>query len=951
MNPNCSISDRHHNAKFLPLIGKIFARNPLKINVQGPILFMLILFVSRGNIEAADRYSVASGLWNSTNTWSATSGGTPGASVPAAGDNVYIESGFTVTRNVTTDAYYIEVRVNGTLILANGVNFKKAGSLDPPGMSVYGTINCGINTITFTNGSPAFRLFSGATLITANTLGISVSDLSGSVRLPSRTYSTGANYIFNGSENQSTGTGLTQNVPANLTIDNPYTVTLSAPTTISGSLSILRGTLNMANNNLTVGSLTGSGNIDNGAGGTPGDRTLTIGSDNTSSSYAGVISNVTGTSVSLVKNGTGTLTLSGPNTYTGLTTISGGTIMVGNEGGTTTGSPLGSITSGTRVQSGATLDLNGYSLSEPLYLNGPGIESLGALYNSLANPIMNYSGIITLESSSSIGMVENGDITLMYGIVGDQNLTKVGAGILTLGTGETSLNALTISNGGLIIPTTAQVTLATGQTLTNNGSLDLLSDAYGTASLKVDSYTGNPAKIQLYLSGDPDIYDDINHWHFISTPVAGVNESTFFDNNDETWDLAHFVENISTTSFPGAPQYNWQMSWVGYDGWSYYDEVTTGLPSSSPMVIGKGYNFWDENNDTYTLTGAINTNATSATITLTDRGEGNEGLEGYNLVGNPYTCGIDIQALFDDDYWTSAVKSVWFTIDGASFVFSDGGVAVPDGTDGTILPMTGFFVKATENNGSIPFPLSARAHSTTLRYKGEQASSIPLVRLSINENSKSGETVVRFNEKATAGLDIEFDAPKFMESPGKPSIYTYLDNKEFTINGIPFPETTVEIPVFLNLLAGGNLSISAMQLQELDNFNVTLKDKIANRTVDLKSVKEYSFSASAGEVKDRFILAITKLTTDIENPLAADSQFNIYHGFGQINIQPLADEWDGKTGSVKLMDFSGKSIRYDQNTEFYKNTLIQIPAPERGGLYFVEIRSGMMKFTGKVVVK
>ena len=40
----------------------------------------------------ADRYAVATGNWNSTATWSATSGGAPGASVPGTADNVYFDA-------------------------------------------------------------------------------------------------------------------------------------------------------------------------------------------------------------------------------------------------------------------------------------------------------------------------------------------------------------------------------------------------------------------------------------------------------------------------------------------------------------------------------------------------------------------------------------------------------------------------------------------------------------------------------------------------------------------------------------------------------------------------------------------------------------------------------------------------------------------------------------------
>ncbi len=54
-------------------------------------------------------------------------------------------------------------------------------------------------------------------------------------------YSSGANYEYNGTSAQVTGNGLIQNTPANVTISNSTGVTLSAPITISGNLSISSG--------------------------------------------------------------------------------------------------------------------------------------------------------------------------------------------------------------------------------------------------------------------------------------------------------------------------------------------------------------------------------------------------------------------------------------------------------------------------------------------------------------------------------------------------------------------------------------------------------------------------------------------------------------------------------------------------------------------------------------
>ena len=58
-----------------------------------------------------------------------------------------------------------------------------------------------------------------------------------------------------------------------------------------------------------------------------------------------------------------------------------------------------------------------------------------------------------------------------------------------------------------------------------------------------------------------------------------------------------------------------------------------------------------------------------------------------------------------------------------------------------------------------------------------------------------------------------------------------------------------------------------------------------------------------------------------------------------------------KSGSVTVLDLSGKKISEFQNTEFSKNSLIQLPAPQAMGLYVVEIRSGVMRYVGKVVVR
>ena len=101
------------------------------------------------------------------------------------------------------------------------------------------------------------------------------------------------------------------------------TTTLTGTNTYSGTTTISTGTLQVGNGG-TTGTL-GSGNITNNAA-------LRV---NRSDAFT-LGQNISGTGT-LTQFGAGTTTLTGANTYSGVTTISAGTLQVGNGG--TTGQP------------------------------------------------------------------------------------------------------------------------------------------------------------------------------------------------------------------------------------------------------------------------------------------------------------------------------------------------------------------------------------------------------------------------------------------------------------------------------------------------------------------------------------------------------------------------------------------------------------------------------------
>ena len=101
------------------------------------------------------------------------------------------------------------------------------------------------------------------------------------------------------------------------------------------------GFFGLSTTGTTLGSIAGAGTF------TLTDKELTVGSNGTSTEVSG---SITGDGGSLVKVGTGTLTLSGVNTYTGATTVNAGALIVN-------GSIASSIL--TTVNSGAVLNGSG----------------------------------------------------------------------------------------------------------------------------------------------------------------------------------------------------------------------------------------------------------------------------------------------------------------------------------------------------------------------------------------------------------------------------------------------------------------------------------------------------------------------------------------------------------------------------------------------------------------
>ena len=289
-------------------------------------------------------------------------------------------------------------------------------------------------------------------------------------------------------------------------------------TSRTGSTSVLGGTLDIDTDNNLDGANTGALILDGGtlAMSVTGGSTLnpiirTINNPITLGAAGGTfdptggggrnivnISGVISGSGNLTKVGNSVLQLSGNNSYSGVTTVTAGGLLLAHSNG------LGSTSGSTTVNAGAALRMTAGLVSpESLFLNGTGknIDSteygaLGADAYSLGTSTV--SGNIELSTGTNISAISGSNLILSGIVSGTGTLTKMDTGSLTLAGINTYTGSTSVSEGTLVLDNSAamangtEVDIAAGATLRldANETIGSLSGA-GTLSMNSVNLTVN----------------------------------------------------------------------------------------------------------------------------------------------------------------------------------------------------------------------------------------------------------------------------------------------------------------------------------------------------------------------------------------------------------------------------------------------------------------------------
>ena len=531
--------------------------------------------------------------------WSNTTGPTNGDDVVLATIGPSNPSNYDL--NLTLHS--ITLNAGGAYTISNtgvgSLGLQSGGFITDNSTTAADTINTGITL----NGPATFTLSAGAT-----GLSFGGAAITGTAPLT----------LVNNSTDDALRLNFANTYTGATTIDGTGRVRLDVNGAIpTGSALTVNGSA-LFNAGSTIGSLAGGGNVFMN-----GNNTLTVGGDNTSTTFSGVYQD-SGGSAALTKTGSGTFTLSGANTYSGGTTVSGGLVNfsalsnLGSGNVTLNGGGLQWATGTTTDVSprlnalgagGATFDTNGNSVTLASALTGAGAltkSGTGTLTLSGAN---NYTGGTTVNAGTLSGNTTSlqGAITNNATVTFDQaaNGTYAGAmdgsgGLVKSGIGTLILSGANTYSGG----TTVSVGLLSGTTtslqgnIVNNSEVTFDQAANGT-------YAGNMSGTGILTKNGTGTLtlSGANTYSFFTT----VNAGTLAGN---TTSIQGRITNHATVIFDQAANGTYAGEMVGTGGLVKSGAGILTLSGANSYNGGTTVSAGTLSGNTSSLQGAITNNAT-----------------------------------------------------------------------------------------------------------------------------------------------------------------------------------------------------------------------------------------------------------------------------------------------------------------------------------------------------
>jgi hypothetical protein len=688
--------------------------------------------------------------------------------------NVTISGGTLIVKQSNNGAGTLNINGNlshtGGTITRSGsggasINFSGSGTpqLFTSGGTVTNTINWTVNSGAFlqmaasgtaVTGGGTFTLSSGATLGITSPDGITTTGATGNIQVTgTRTFSTGANYIYIGNVNQVVGNGLPATVNS-LIVGNTGSVgnnmvSLIGNTIISSELGVESGVLDLVGFTANRATLGGTFYLDpttglrlNGTSNFPSNfSTRTLDCTSTVEYYANGPQTVAAVNYgNLLLSGSGVKTLQTGTTQLCSNFTLSGTATTIAVAGLTVGGDF-TIGSGTSFTAGAfSHQVNGNWINQGAFTAGSSTFSFagttpGALSNSGTGDFFNLafagSGAKTINSPLS----PTGDISQI-----STSVVLSGVNTITLAAGRSlEINAsgfVTTGSGRLIIQpgafyinrSTSNPTLEVRQQLTGNKGWRLV----GTPINSTYAALTSGFETQGFLgSTNPTLQPNLLWW----------------DETDKGTTLQGWIQPVSLSAAvpAGRGHYFYVFNGESKPGGGTYADA---LPITM-SVIGTEVNLASGNFD-------FGVTFTQRDTSLIAQGDSlievNQADEGFNLIANPTASVIDFHAATG---WTKTnIDQSIYVWDPASASFLTWNGTSGSLGSGRIAPFQAFWVKANAAspllrlNGNGPKSLS-----TTDFFGRKLAEPISILELNVMGEGMSAQSIISFGDEGETGSD------------------------------------------------------------------------------------------------------------------------------------------------------------------------------------------------------
>lgn len=897
--------------------------------------------------------------------------------------------------------------MTGNILNYGTVTFNRADQSTFPGV-ISGTgalVKTGAGELILTG----LQAFTGTTTISAGKLTIernvpaySTSVISGAGELAiqpaSASFTNAVSYPIAGIGVSSTIGGLTLGKDG-----NTATISIEASTSVAGPLNVYAGEL--ALNAAISTTNTSTGDILFKMNTLSGVQSITV-ADSRSLTFdiaQDLVNgtNIFGSNITLIKDGTGTFTRSSVlpsgislTTNAGVLeldmsinaqniTLSGGTLR--NKAGhtLTLNGTLSSV-------AGATLENNGtITIVGPSTF--PGVNTTVSAMNNLR---INKQTGVALDKD----LMVTGELNLLLGNfdLGTNTLTLGGS--VTLGAGKINASTGVLAFGNQQAP----INLPTGLFTTTNGinvvnelyksagsaSVLIQEDMTVTGALRTASGTGAlvfGSATELNMDGDfinngTLTFDTLaTVLQSASSQVSGIGiynvqqkvtgSTANGQPNGRFWYLGSAVANAQA-SVVLSPVTNKIYHWEANQANPNWIDVTD---PNAVIATGKGYSLRMGATSVLNFGGpALN----NSNIQVPCYRQTTGSYQGYNLIANPYLSYLDWETVWEGSNALNFQPTIWYRLANNTnvMVFDTYNAQSNIGTSNNsangstsvsryIPPMQAVWMRLNPGITSANLVLdnTARSHYTAVQggltagLKSTAQDFPAFVRLNLIQGSFQDQTIVYLKDAAASSYDA-FDSDK-MFLTGYPQVYSQVAGKKLVINGLKDNKKVTVVPLFIDIPTTGNYTFKASELN-IENGLILLEDKQEGVLQDLTVNDTYQFAAASGTISNRFYLRIIlpnnqpiaqgPVSTWVNEEVPFTEGGNILvssDGAGKVIVSQQVS--DLEEGFVLVRDAAGRLVF--EGLVSGEQTIFTLEQPS--GLYFVEVQIGNTNQVEKILLR